>query len=283
MPEGDDEVLAEDAPAAVAPDAIVLAGYLRLIPMPVLAEFSRRILNVHPSLLPTSPGAPRPGRCSCSGHYRDRRDRVHPGGRVARQRADRGADPCRSCRRRGHAALDPPGGARRHAACRWRWRRCSRAQSWRQARVAQDRPGQDGQAVPKPAGAVDADKIGLVELGEARERGWELFSTWALGADLREAGTAVAGVAPAMGWIAGDARRAREDLPRSPGSWRSPPGRPSRDPGVVGIAPFDLVVINLTAARRAAGDPFDELVEEIGISRPSMVRLPRRTTRPWPS
>ena len=55
VPAGDDETLAETL-AAVAPDVVVLAGYLRLIGPSVLAAFGGRILNVHPSLLPSFPG-----------------------------------------------------------------------------------------------------------------------------------------------------------------------------------------------------------------------------------
>ncbi|MEO7094355.1 MAG: phosphoribosylglycinamide formyltransferase, partial [Polyangiales bacterium] len=55
VPGGDDEVLAETL-QAVRPDVVVLAGYLRLIGPAVLAAFDGRILNVHPSLLPTFPG-----------------------------------------------------------------------------------------------------------------------------------------------------------------------------------------------------------------------------------
>ena len=33
-------------------DAIVLAGYLRLLPSPIIEQFSERILNIHPALLP---------------------------------------------------------------------------------------------------------------------------------------------------------------------------------------------------------------------------------------
>lgn len=38
------------------PDLIVCAGYLRIISRPLLAAFPRRILNIHPSLLPAFPG-----------------------------------------------------------------------------------------------------------------------------------------------------------------------------------------------------------------------------------
>jgi phosphoribosylglycinamide formyltransferase 1 len=38
-------------------DFVVLAGYMHLLTPPFLARFPRRIVNVHPSLLPAFPGA----------------------------------------------------------------------------------------------------------------------------------------------------------------------------------------------------------------------------------
>lgn len=40
-----------------APDLIVLAGFMRLLGSPMLDEFGGRIINTHPSLLPSFPGA----------------------------------------------------------------------------------------------------------------------------------------------------------------------------------------------------------------------------------
>ena len=37
-------------------DLIVLAGYMRLVKSPLLEAFPRRIINIHPSLLPSFPG-----------------------------------------------------------------------------------------------------------------------------------------------------------------------------------------------------------------------------------
>jgi formyltetrahydrofolate-dependent phosphoribosylglycinamide formyltransferase len=38
-------------------DLVVLAGYLKLIPAPVVARFRRRMINIHPALLPDFGGA----------------------------------------------------------------------------------------------------------------------------------------------------------------------------------------------------------------------------------
>jgi phosphoribosylglycinamide formyltransferase-1 len=43
-------------------DLIVLAGYLKLVPAEVIAEFRGRILNIHPALLPAFGGAGMYGR-----------------------------------------------------------------------------------------------------------------------------------------------------------------------------------------------------------------------------
>ncbi len=43
-------------------DLVVLAGYLKLVPAPVIAEFRGRILNIHPALLPDFGGPGMYGR-----------------------------------------------------------------------------------------------------------------------------------------------------------------------------------------------------------------------------
>lgn len=45
-----------DALAAVQPDLIVCAGYMRIIGPAAIARFPDRMLNIHPSLLPRHPG-----------------------------------------------------------------------------------------------------------------------------------------------------------------------------------------------------------------------------------
>ena len=41
---------------ACRPDLIVLAGFMRVLKPPFLAHFAGRIINLHPSLLPSFPG-----------------------------------------------------------------------------------------------------------------------------------------------------------------------------------------------------------------------------------
>jgi phosphoribosylglycinamide formyltransferase-1 len=46
-----------DAIAAHEPDLVVLAGFMRLVGAPVLERFPGRVVNTHPALLPSFPGA----------------------------------------------------------------------------------------------------------------------------------------------------------------------------------------------------------------------------------
>ena len=39
------------------PDLIVLAGFMKVLPQPFVSRFSPRIINIHPALLPSFPGA----------------------------------------------------------------------------------------------------------------------------------------------------------------------------------------------------------------------------------
>lgn len=41
----------------LSPDLVVLAGYMKIVRDPFLSAYSRRIINIHPSLLPKYPGA----------------------------------------------------------------------------------------------------------------------------------------------------------------------------------------------------------------------------------
>ncbi len=45
------------AVAVFSPDLVVLAGFMRLLGLPYLAEFGARTVNTHPALLPSFPGA----------------------------------------------------------------------------------------------------------------------------------------------------------------------------------------------------------------------------------
>jgi phosphoribosylglycinamide formyltransferase-1 len=52
---------------ARAPDLVVLAGFMRILGSAVLARFPRRIINVHPALLPAFPGMAAPAQAIRAG------------------------------------------------------------------------------------------------------------------------------------------------------------------------------------------------------------------------
>ncbi|MGH7945987.1 MAG: phosphoribosylglycinamide formyltransferase [Opitutaceae bacterium] len=54
--DGDGEQHYIAAILACQPDLIVLAGFMRVLKFPFLTKFEGRIINVHPSLLPSFPG-----------------------------------------------------------------------------------------------------------------------------------------------------------------------------------------------------------------------------------
>ena len=54
--EGEGERRYIDAIDACRPDLIVLAGFMRVLKPPFLAHFAGRVINLHPSLLPSFPG-----------------------------------------------------------------------------------------------------------------------------------------------------------------------------------------------------------------------------------
>lgn len=62
---------------ACRPDLVVLAGFMRVLKPPFLARFDRRIVNLHPSLLPSFPGLDAIGQAwrrgvkftGCTVHY----------------------------------------------------------------------------------------------------------------------------------------------------------------------------------------------------------------------
>ncbi|MEZ4256027.1 MAG: phosphoribosylglycinamide formyltransferase [Polyangiales bacterium] len=61
-----DTALAE-ACAVLNPDLVVLAGFMRIVGAPLLERFPNRILNVHPSLLPSFTGSDAPRQALASG------------------------------------------------------------------------------------------------------------------------------------------------------------------------------------------------------------------------
>ena len=54
---GEWDLALADAIAPYHPDLVVLAGFMRLLGAPVLERFPGRVVNTHPALLPSFPGA----------------------------------------------------------------------------------------------------------------------------------------------------------------------------------------------------------------------------------
>ncbi len=280
VPDGEDTTLAGTL-LAVAPDAVVLAGYLRLIGPAVLAAFGGRILNVHPSLLPSFPGLhgardALAAGVAVTGVTVHLVDATLDGGPIVAQEAvpvlpD---DDMASLLARIHpvehrllpaavaallaGALKVPDGARR-------------------ARL--DTTVADARLpVPRRALLSVYEKTGLAELGRGLvARGWELVSTGGTARALREAGLPVTDVAAVTGFPEMLDGRVKTLHPRVHAGLLADRRRADHREAllVAGIAPFDLVVVNLypfAAAARRPGISFDDLVEEIDIGGPSMVR-----------
>jgi phosphoribosylaminoimidazolecarboxamide formyltransferase/IMP cyclohydrolase len=280
VPDGDDAALADTlAGADVA--TVVLAGYMRVIGPNVLARFPDRIVNVHPSLLPAFPGAHAIGDALTAGvavtgvtvHLVDA---TLDGGPIVAQEAVPilAGDDEASLRVRiqavehrllprvvallvaGALSTDPD---RRHV-------RIDLAQA--DARVP----------TPRRALLSVSDKTGLVELGRGLvNRGFELVSTGGTARSLRDAGlpvTDVAGVTGSPEMLDG---RVKTLHPRVHGGLLADRRLDDhrRQLLAAGITPFELVVVNLypfAAALERPGITIDELIEEIDIGGPSMVR-----------
>ena len=280
VPGGDDETLGGTL-ASVAPDVIVLAGYLRLIGPAVLAAFAGRILNVHPSLLPSFPGLhgirdALAAGVAVTGVTVHLVDATLDGGPIVAQEAVPvlPGDDEASLLERIHpvehrllpaavaallaGALTVPDGARR---------------------ALLDTAVADAHVpVPRRALLSVSDKSGLAELARGLvTRGWELVSTGGTARALREAGLPVTDVAAVTGFPEMLDGRVKTLHPRVHAGLLADRRRADHREALLaaGIAPFDLVVVNLypfAAAARRPGLAFDDLVEEIDIGGPSMVR-----------
>ena len=146
-------------------------------------------------------------------------------------------------------------------------------------RVTVDLAGADARVpVPRRALLSVSDKTGLVELGRGLvARGFELVSTGGTARTLRDAGlpvTDVAGVTGSPEMLDG---RVKTLHPRVHGGILADRRLDDhrRQLLAAAIAPFELVVVNLypfSAALERPGITVDELIEEIDIGGPSMVR-----------
>ena len=276
----EDRVLAESL-VAVAPELVVLAGYMRVVGPAMLAAFPHRMINLPPALLPAFPGAHAVRDALAAGvkitgvtvHFVD--DSLDGGPIIAQDSvAVLAGDTEESLFERIHAVehrLLPMAvgmalagaltvGADGHT-------------------VAID-AGRAAETMPVPRRALlsVSDKTGLAEFGAGLVRlGFELVSTGGTARALRTAGLPVTDVAAVTGFPEMLDGRVKTLHPRVHGGILADRRLASHREqlAAAAIQPFDLVVVNLypfAAAAEKPGISFDALVEEIDIGGPSMVR-----------
>ena len=278
--DGADDILA-DALASARPDVVVLAGFMRIVGPRVLAANAGRILNTHPSLLPAFPGA-HAVRDALAHGARVTGATVHlvdatlDGGPIVLQEAvpiEAGDDEA-SLHARIKAvehrllpravALFLAGAIGQEAGTRRTTLDPSTAEA--------------GMPVPRRALLSVSDKSGLVELGRGLVAcGFELVSTGGTARALREGGLPVTDVAAVTGAPEMLDGRVKTLHPRIHAGILADRRQEDHRRQLVaaGIAPFELVVVNLypfAAASERPGITFEELIEEIDIGGPSMVR-----------
>jgi phosphoribosylaminoimidazolecarboxamide formyltransferase/IMP cyclohydrolase len=274
------EVLAESL-AAVGPELIVLAGYMRVLGPKALGGLKCPIINLHPALLPAFPGGHSIKDALEAGvkvtgvtvHFVD--DSLDAGPIICQDSvAILPGDTEETLAERIHAAehrllpravglalagaltVEPNGRTVRIDA----------------ARAAEKMP------VPKRALLSVHDKTGLTEFGAGLVRlGFELVSTGGTARALRGAGLPVTDLAAVTGFPEMLDGRVKTLHPRIHGGILADRRLASHREqlAAAAIEPFDLVVSNLypfAAAAEKPGISFDALVEEIDIGGPSMVR-----------
>jgi len=264
VPGGTDEALA-DALRSAAPDLVVLAGYLRIIGPAVLAAFDGRILNTHPSLLPAFPGA-HAVRDALAHGVRLTGCTVHlvtavlDGGPILAQEGV------------------PVGPGDDESSLHERIRTVEhRLLPAVVARVLSERIGRPA-PTPHRALLSVSDKAGLVDFAAGLDRlGFEIVSTGGTARTLRDAGLPVTDVAAVTGFPELLDGRVKTLHPRVHAGILADRRQAAHRAALEAeaIAPFDLVVVNLypfAAAVERPGIRFDELVEEIDIGGPALVR-----------
>ncbi|MDF2734431.1 MAG: purH [Chloroflexota bacterium] len=278
--DGGDAVVAE-ALAAARPDVVVLAGYMRILGPTVLGAFEGRILNTHPSLLPAFPGshAVRDALAhgvAVTGVTVHLVDATLDGGPIVAQEAvpilagDDEASLHDRLRAVEHRLLPRAVGLLLAGALKV-------AADGRHVTIDLERADA---RVPLPRRALlsVSDKTGLADLGRGLvARGFELVSTGGTARALREAGLPVTDVAAVTGSPEMLDGRVKTLHPRVHGGLLADRRLADHRRQLLraGIAPFELVVVNLypfAAALERPGITIDELIEEIDIGGPSMVR-----------
>ena len=265
--------------AAAAIDAVVLAGYMRLVGPAVLAAFDGRILNTHPSLLPAFPGS------------HAVRDALAHGARVTGctvHLVDATLDDGPIVTQEAVAVLPGDDAATLHERIKaTEHRLLPRAVAELLAgglalegrRVRRDLPALDTRLPTTRRALLSvSDKSGLAELGRGLVGlGFELVSTGGTARALREAGLPVTDVSAVTGFAEVLDGRVKTLHPAIHAGVLADRRRSAHREALLeaGIAPFELVVVNLypfAAAAERDGITFDELVEEIDIGGPSLIR-----------
>jgi phosphoribosylaminoimidazolecarboxamide formyltransferase/IMP cyclohydrolase len=273
-----DALLAETL-AAVEPDVVVLAGFMRILGPAVLAAFPERIVNTHPALAPAFPGADAVGLAlahgsAISGVTVHLVDATLDGGPILLQEAVRiePDDDAATLRARiqgvEHRLLPRAVGLL-----------LADAVTVHHGRVTLDVARAEA-LLPTPRRALlsVSDKDGLVAFGRGLVGlGFELVSTGGTAEALRAAGLPVTDVAALTGVPEMLDGRVKTLHPRIHAAILADRRRLDHRRQLVaaGIPPFELVVVNLYpfgAAAERAGIAFDELVEEIDIGGPTLIR-----------
>jgi len=274
----EDRVLAATLRAAAA-DAVVLAGYLRIVGPALLEAFRGRVLNTHPALLPSFPGAHAVRDAlahgvAVTGVTVHLVDESLDGGPIVAQEAV--------------PVLPGDDEESLHARIRAVEHRLlprvvalllSGALVVEAGRVSLDVAAAEASLpVPRRALLSVSDKAGLVEFAAGLvQHGFELVSTGGTARTLRDAGLAVTDVAAVTGFPEMLDGRVKTLHPRIHAGILADRrlARHRRELVAAAIAPYELVVVNLYPFGAAAGRPgvtLDELVEEIDIGGPAMVR-----------
>ncbi|MEO7664364.1 MAG: bifunctional phosphoribosylaminoimidazolecarboxamide formyltransferase/IMP cyclohydrolase, partial [Candidatus Limnocylindrales bacterium] len=264
VPGGSDEVMAETL-ASAGIDVVVLAGYMRLVGARTLAAVGGHVLNTHPALLPSFPGA-HGVRDALAAGVRVSGCTVHEvtdvldGGPILAQEAV--------------PVLTGDDESALHERIRAVEHRLLPATV---ARYVAERFGTPAPA-PRRALLSVSDKSGLEALGRGLVAlGFELVSTGGTARALRDAGLPVTDVAAVTGFPEMLDGRVKTLHPRVHAGILADRRLASHREALkaAAIAPFELVVVNLypfAAAAEGEGISLDELIEEIDIGGPSMVR-----------
>ena len=278
VPGGGDAALAE-ALGAASIEVVALAGYMRLVGPATLAAFEGKVLNTHPSLLPAFPGshAVRDALAhgvkvtGCTVHVVDA---TLDGGPIVLQ------EPVTIAPGDDEASLHVRIKAVEHRLLpRAVALLASGAVDIDGRRTRLDASAADrGLSPPRRALLSVSDKTGLADLGRGLvDRGFELVSTGGTARALREAGLPVTDVSAVTGFPEILDGRVKTLHPGIHAGVLADRRLEAHRAALIeaGIAPFELVVVNLypfAAAAEREGITLDELVEEIDVGGPTMVR-----------